>query len=332
MKRVYCLTAFILLLFLPVFLSAQLPKGVVIANGKGSGNLDLQNEFNPQNPIPELSQNLIKIKGCNLVVRFRVIVFNLDELNGDDYSNIINVGLAPNLDLPDEYEPMFLRCELNGIVDVVEVESFSFVRPENGPYAFVFDHYMNLDYCDYCDSDSDYILQSHMNLESEDGSVYPICNYTEPGDLFACNYLPGGCSMTTCNNEDWANWSSNIIGFSCGEDFEDGEIINLQNYDGITNDSEARNSSIQKKESLMSPIIYPNPFQSELNIQWKSESENSTIRMYSTNGQLVKSWYDTGHRAEEILKVDINTLPNGIYFLEIQSEGEILHHKLIKAL
>lgn len=334
MKRVYCLTIFVLLLCLPIFLNAQLPKGVNVENGVGGGG--------------DRQVQLVKFDGCNLTVRFRLVVFNLDYLNGFTLSNTkANTNVGQNFNLPEEYEPMFMQCTLNETVEVVEVESFSYSFSTLYENAFVFDHYMTIDISESCEQNTESNLQTYFasmylitdpngigTSEGESSSnVYPICNYTGPNDIFECNSLTTSCPMTTCDNDDWAGWSDTFE-YDCSDHCKKGPNLPDKNGSGGNADFKKGNSNSETrndKKITTPPTVYPNPFQSELNIQWNTPSENSTVRIFNSNGQLIKSWFEESHQTNETLIIDTNELPTGIYFLQIVSGGKTLHHKLLKA-
>lgn len=65
--------------------------------------------------------------------------------------------------------------------------------------------------------------------------------------------------------------------------------------------------------------IYPNPVQNLLYIDWKGEGEVS-FKLYSANGQLI----NTGSLNEETMILDMQQLPAGIYFLQIENERFVI--------
>lgn len=78
------------------------------------------------------------------------------------------------------------------------------------------------------------------------------------------------------------------------------------------------------------PFVYPNPIKDNLiNINAGSYFENETpIEIYDLKGQLVFSKsYKT---SENQLKLDVTSLPKGVYILKIVAEEEIFNYKIIK--
>ena len=74
--------------------------------------------------------------------------------------------------------------------------------------------------------------------------------------------------------------------------------------------------------------IYPNPTEGTLNIVSNSE-KLSKVSIYNVNGMLVYiSDLKTGLNSQQ---VQINNLPEGLYFVNIQNaKGEIFKRKLMK--
>lgn len=319
MKRVNYYIAVMLLSCLPLLLSAQLPKGVSLPPGDG-GNTSLKN---------------YTIEDCDLTYRFTVIVQHLDILNGLDYSQW-GYKVRPPLSLPANYPPMYLRCELNGIVELVEANSFEY----HSTYGFIFNHYMTIDITEYCEgqpASTVDTLNLKMTLLASDQLLvyYPICNYTSSGDLFDCAYLPPAttCPIVSCSNSHWASWSDNDTfrcGLDCGEpDQNRRPIVTIPTIGRNATDHDQRTTT--PKETTLALEVHPNPFQSALNIHWKSDAETTTIRLFHSNGQLVKSWINLPHHTGDVLKINTDDLPNGIYFLRIQSGEKTVYKKLVKA-
>lgn len=70
--------------------------------------------------------------------------------------------------------------------------------------------------------------------------------------------------------------------------------------------------------------VYPNPASNEVNISTENADQlsiyNSVGQVVFTNNSLIKN---------EIIKVDISNYPQGIYFVQIQKEGELKTKKLV---
>ena len=75
--------------------------------------------------------------------------------------------------------------------------------------------------------------------------------------------------------------------------------------------------------------IYPNPASEELNILFSS-NKNFSLKIFDVTGNIVYS--EQNKTASGILKkkINIKNLSNGIYFIELYSDGEKTYHKFIK--
>ncbi len=347
MKRVHYLTILTLLFFLPNLLSAQLPKGIntTVTEGQG-GSASLR--------------SITLEPNCDLTYQFYVVVVNLDAIHGLDYSIALDLSNSPwdwqqsfpaPLALPANYPPMYLECELNGVVETVEADSFVFVfLPHYDSYGFAFLHKMTTNISDQCEgkySSTKIYLDYSVSLLTETDSIYPICDYTDPGDIFDCNYLgfSGICDSQTCHNSNWATWDGHV-GVKCGEQCGDIEPFLAGGNDPSVapptpgdgkgkvgpREGEASSEEDIRKSNSLSFEVNPNPFYDRFNINWNSSTKTaSTIRLYNASGQVVKSWVHPAHQAGETLIINSHDLPKGIYFLQIQNGTETVHHKLIKA-
>jgi len=73
--------------------------------------------------------------------------------------------------------------------------------------------------------------------------------------------------------------------------------------------------------------VYPNPFMDNLNIEFPGTAEQATIRLYNSNGQLI-----TQQTLQSVERQTINTanLPSGVYFYQVEWDGEIENGKIVK--
>ena len=323
MKRVYCFTAFVIVLFLPTFLSAQLPKGVQIPPEKTVLGSPLERGYT--------------LDDCTYTHNFRLGVFNLDLVNNQNYGQS---GNSDDLLLPEGYPPMTLRCELNGYIEVVEVGAFSYLPLSDGGYTFVFDHSMTTDLTVNCDesdpSKTDNIIVS-MTLIDDNGLPYPLCDYSGQDDIFDCNYFPTSCPIPHCTNEEWVVWEDRVrvdCGKACGiEDPDPDPDPDPESDNNNSSDITRGSIDIQTRDKIdiSDPIeVFPNPFYSEFNVQWNSTAENTLIQLYNTSGQLLKSWTNIRNNGEEISELSTVGIPQGVYSLVIHGDGQTSHHRLIK--
>jgi hypothetical protein len=106
----------------------------------------------------------------------------------------------------------------------------------------------------------------------------------------------------------------------------------------VTNDSILQLANIEKIDTTNTEQIkannndkigfslYPNPTSNSFFIQWKTEIGNANLKIIDTKGSIVfednlfgKYW-----------QIDISLLPKGIYFIKIESEGELYDAKIMR--
>lgn len=70
--------------------------------------------------------------------------------------------------------------------------------------------------------------------------------------------------------------------------------------------------------------LFPNPVKDVLNIQLEYSDATTTLRLLDSQGRVVMS------QAQATNTLDISQLPNGIYWLELESEGKTASRKVVK--
>ncbi len=73
--------------------------------------------------------------------------------------------------------------------------------------------------------------------------------------------------------------------------------------------------------------IYPNPIVDELNISFNNPEGKNSIKIYTLSGVLLKEENNSG---QETIQVSLQNYPQGIYFVEVKTEGETFTKKIIK--
>ena len=85
-------------------------------------------------------------------------------------------------------------------------------------------------------------------------------------------------------------------------------------------------SEISNHESL---AIYPNPATNELNIKLSNVDNAVAIHIYDLQGRLVQA--ELPSKNEDVQKISIANLVNGIYFIELEkADGQKTTGKFIK--
>ncbi|GAA4826871.1 T9SS type A sorting domain-containing protein [Algivirga pacifica] len=90
--------------------------------------------------------------------------------------------------------------------------------------------------------------------------------------------------------------------------------------------SYAFNSRLGAKSAETTYSISPNPAQNEVFIARGKLGQNTPVYLYNTNGQVIHQGYISGNQ----YKIDgLQTLPNGVYFIQIQEAEQSIMKKVI---
>ena len=78
-------------------------------------------------------------------------------------------------------------------------------------------------------------------------------------------------------------------------------------------------------------IIYPNPFQDSITLQnTTGTSTDCNVKIYAINGTAVFNKTYSGFDANQNIKIDLKTLPQGTYIVQLKKGQEITTRKIIK--
>lgn len=83
---------------------------------------------------------------------------------------------------------------------------------------------------------------------------------------------------------------------------------------------------VENLPSLASLIIAPNPVKDDLSVTFSASGESARYRIFSLTGKVVNQGELEGSPA----RLDLSTLPQGIFVLEVESGREIVRKKLVK--
>lgn len=77
--------------------------------------------------------------------------------------------------------------------------------------------------------------------------------------------------------------------------------------------------------------VYPNPTVNFINIKFFGNNENTKITLYNTMGAVVKNITNKKYSSiQHIIRVDLQSLPNGNYFIHCQTKGFSKTKKIVK--
>jgi len=109
-------------------------------------------------------------------------------------------------------------------------------------------------------------------------------------------------------------------------DFANSQVCGLPNYDGWCKDETASYSEFcelgVEDVTISKIVLFPNPATNILTIQ--TELDIDSARIYSIQGVLVKEFQKTK-------KLDVSLLTEGVYFVEIVSNGSSSITRFIKS-
>ena len=77
-------------------------------------------------------------------------------------------------------------------------------------------------------------------------------------------------------------------------------------------------------------MLYPNPVERELNIVIHSSMNKITLRIVNMIGETIYSNTVTNNSDKGVTKIDVNSLPEGVYILEADDTKVITHKKFVK--
>ena len=111
-------------------------------------------------------------------------------------------------------------------------------------------------------------------------------------------------------------------------------MITINNGSMIFNKISTPELTINKKNIIPKKIkitnCYPNPFNSEINIKFFSNYENTFLSIYNINGKLIKTYPEINFKKEShLIKWNANRYPSGVYIVKLNSKNLIQTRKII---
>lgn len=91
-----------------------------------------------------------------------------------------------------------------------------------------------------------------------------------------------------------------------------------------------RNTITEFEQFSSKTFVYPNPFNNNLDIQWRGSDDLINIELYDVNGKLINSFEKNQLGNETTLSINTNTLAKGLYFLKIKSTTTTEIIKILK--
>jgi len=103
-------------------------------------------------------------------------------------------------------------------------------------------------------------------------------------------------------------------------------ILSLSFANGGNNDRDADTTAFAKDSLELKALVYPNPFDKEINISGDSKIVGSTVFIYNAIGNEVKQ-YIIINSTETI---DVTDLRKGLYFIKIVKDDKKIVKRIIK--
>jgi hypothetical protein len=229
---------------------------------------------------------------------------------GDQYNKISCNSIYGNGDLGIDLYPFGIN--LNDFNDT-----------DSGPNAGM--NFPVITFADYWTFNSQTFLQGI--IDSPDPQNCTIEIFLADSD--SSSYGEGKTYVGYANPDAGGNWSVHVTGVNPGD------IITATAIDASGNTSEfSHNAFVGTYTGILSSdmgdniTVYPNPFSDYTVIRFNYTSVPPlSIFLYNSTGQMIREYENTDK--EEIL-LERNSLPDGLYFLNVEKCGEIIKtHKII---
>ncbi len=98
----------------------------------------------------------------------------------------------------------------------------------------------------------------------------------------------------------------------------------MEEFNGITTEQQAGNAQIQ---------VYPNPFTSDVSISVnfnQSGERAANFAITNLSGQTVYQKQENNLASNYTKMLDLNYLPNGVYFVAVEVDGECAVKQVVK--
>ncbi len=154
--------------------------------------------------------------------------------------------------------------------------------------------------------------------------LYPIHDYSSPGDVFACSTFEETCY--DCSNPNCTELLPPVyeeqLCFDCK---------GVETQEGPGGELKRQRAPKLVQQGDWESKLNPNPFDQELNLQIRSPKElNLDIEIYSATGQLVQAQQTTLGVGGGQETINTAALAPGIYYFHIKDGQKTVTHKLVK--
>lgn len=235
----------------------------------------------------------------------------------------------------------------SGYTDVVSPWDLYPVVMENGVHAYEASFEFIFSMADTCAQFTGEIIDIsvfHQLVDSR-GLPYHVEAYPDLWPHSAFIMPPGGyaevvtetkgvcCDGEPCSPVNGPNPSFLVV------DKNDQEMTSqMYHLENMKDDENGRKNSslinIETNTDSKSTInIFPNPFRSELNVEYESDMfGDAQISCYDSHGKRIE-YFDMNHRVKGLNKMKINTLnwPSGIYYVQISNAEKTQTLKVLKS-
>ncbi|MEG3657832.1 zinc-dependent metalloprotease family protein [Arenibacter palladensis] len=171
-------------------------------------------------------------------------------------------------------------------------------------------------------------------IGTEDDNVYePYCFQaiiTEPPPLTVTSKLTASGSQAILNLEgsDWYNVELNGIVTQTKSSSITLELKQGINQIKVTTNLQCQGIYEDQLFLMDEPLVFPNPFEEEVNIFLNNGPETVNAQIFNYAGQLIRKKDYTLHSNE--ININFTGLPSGIYILKLKGEGVNSNVKLVK--
>lgn len=277
------------------------PPGIIKVGGEGTDNLELDENCEVELPLFIYAANLIPNEATE----------------------------NTKYNLPANYSELWAEVNINGQVSHYLVNDFNFNDTINS--IPVYKKQIDVYFVDSttCDELSlppfEVTVNFSVRLVTPNNSggytTYPICNYINSSqDAFTCQafdyFNPPVCpiSFGTClSSINSLTSSSDMIRVDCGKCH-----------------NSPRSESLEKEMDNSVFQVWPNPFSDQLQFNWTGTTPKG-ISLIDINGKVIQTWAPSTQGSNATLKVKMQKLSKGLYFVKVTTTDRYQTFKVIKS-
>ncbi|MCQ2285788.1 MAG: T9SS type A sorting domain-containing protein [Bacteroidales bacterium] len=222
------------------------------------------------------------------------------------------ISLAPGIDSIDVLT-LIIHPSYNITISASACESYTWLGTtytQSGNYTKTFSTF------DGCDS----ILTLNLTI----GAPTATISYDAPNNKLICSNINVSYQWVDCGNNYQPIAGATFSSFTPSHNGQYAVIITTMDNCSDTSDCMDVTLVSANENNSSSIVCHPNPTNGEVTIE--GPSSNETLRVYDMVGKIITSQKVT----ESTVTIDLTTMPNGIYFIEIRNNSHKVVKKIVK--